>query len=118
MISEEDAEAIDRDAVHTVDEAVQFADQSPFPDLDSLYDDLYVLGEQVRGWWMMDERSPQPHRGEEERESGRVAHELAEAGAAYAGVGEAQARKRRQHQAEESEGEAAGDTREEEGGGD
>jgi pyruvate dehydrogenase E1 component alpha subunit len=118
VISEEDAEAIDRDAVHTVDEAVQFADQSPFPDLDSLYDDLYVLGEQVRGWWMVDERSPQPHRGEEERESGRVAHELAEAGAAYAGVGEAQARKRRQHQAEEGEGEAAGDTREEEGGGD
>jgi pyruvate dehydrogenase E1 component alpha subunit len=118
VVSEEEAEELDREAVAAVDESVQFADNSPFPELDSLYDDLYVFGEQVRGWWAVDERSPQPHRGEEERESGRVAHELAEAGAAYAGVGEAQARKRRHHQAEEGEGEAAGDAREEEGGGD
>jgi pyruvate dehydrogenase E1 component subunit alpha len=121
MFSEEDIEQFDKDAIATVDEAVRFADNSPFPDLDSLYDDLYVFGEQVqsRPWWSVDERSPEPHRGEEEREAGRVPHELAEAGAAYAGVGEAQERKRRQRHAEESgEGEQASDPRDIEGGGD
>jgi hypothetical protein len=77
-----------------------------------------VLGDQVRGWWSVDERSPDVHRGEHERESGVVAHELAEAGAAYAGVGEAQARKRRQRESEQGEGEPASEAREEEGGGD
>src|SRR3954451_12920275 len=119
VFSEEDIEKLDQKAISTVDEAVQFADNSPFPELDSLYDDLYVLGEQVnsRGWWSVDERSPEPHRGEEEREAGRLPHELAEAGAAYAGVGEAQERKRRQRQAADDD-EPAADPRDVEGGGD
>src|SRR4051812_49222581 len=112
VISEEDAEKLDREAIEAVDESVRFADDSPFPELDSLYDDLYVLGEQVRGWWAVDERSPDAHRGERERESGQLAHELAEAGAAYAGVGEAQERKRRQRE------QGAADARDAEGGGD
>jgi pyruvate dehydrogenase E1 component subunit alpha len=121
VISQEDVEKLDQEAMATVDESVRFADDSPFPDLDSLYDDLYVIGEQVRGWWAVDERSPEPHRGERERESGRLPHELAEAGAAYAGVGEAQERKRRARQHEEEqagEGEPASDPRDVEGGGD
>jgi pyruvate dehydrogenase E1 component alpha subunit len=129
VLSTDDAESLDREATEEVDAAVEFADGSPFPDLDSLYDDLYALGEQVRGWWMVDERSPEPHRGEAERESGVVAHELAEAGAAYAGVGEAKERQRRPRggddgergEAEDSragEGESAAGEREEEGGGD
>jgi pyruvate dehydrogenase E1 component alpha subunit len=119
MFSEEELEQFDKDAIGTVDEAVQFADNSPFPELDSLYDNLYVLGEQVRGWWSVDERSPEPHRGEQEREAGRVPHELAEAGAAYAGVGQAQERKRRQRQAaDEGEGESGAEPRDVEGGGD
>jgi hypothetical protein len=40
----------------------------------------------VPAWWTVDERSPHPHRGERERESGEVPHRLAEQGAAYAGV--------------------------------
>src|SRR5947199_9352138 len=48
VLSDEDADAIDEQAVKTVDEAVEFADASPFPDLDALYDDIYVVGEQVR----------------------------------------------------------------------
>jgi pyruvate dehydrogenase E1 component alpha subunit len=116
VISEAEADKLDAEAIEAVDESVLFADDSPFPDLDSLYDDLYVFGEQVRGWWSVDERSPDAHRGERERESGVVAHDLAEAGAAYAGVGEAQARKRRQRQAEPGEGEPAADARDEEGG--
>jgi pyruvate dehydrogenase E1 component alpha subunit len=111
VVPEEEAEELDREAIAAVDESVQFADNSPFPDLDSLYDDLYVFGDQIRGWWAVDERSPQPHRGERERESGQLAHELAEAGAAYAGVGEAQERKRRQRE------HGASEARDEEGGG-
>jgi pyruvate dehydrogenase E1 component alpha subunit len=121
IFSEEDIQQLDTEAIATVDQAVQFADNSPFPDLDSLYDDLYVFGNQVRGrgWWSVDERSPELHRGEREREAGRLPHELAEAGAAYAGVGEAQERKRRQRQAEGAgQPETSGAARDEEGGGD
>jgi pyruvate dehydrogenase E1 component alpha subunit len=85
VLAEEDVERLDKDATETVDEAVDFAERSPFPELDSLYDDIYVIGEQVRSpWWSMDSRAPDTHRGEEEREAGDVAHELAEAGAAHA----------------------------------
>jgi hypothetical protein len=121
MFSEDDMKKFDDEAMARVDESVQFADNSPFPDLDSLYDDLYVFGHQVksRGWFSVDERSPEPHRGEEEREAGRLPHELAEAGAAYAGVGEAQERKRRQRQSEGGgEPETSGTVRDEEGGAD
>jgi pyruvate dehydrogenase E1 component alpha subunit len=59
--------AIDEAAVARVDEAVAFADASPFPAPESLYDDVYVLGDQVRGWYSVDERSPEPHKGEDER---------------------------------------------------
>src|SRR5919201_7070277 len=67
--------------------AVEFADHSPEPPLESLYDHLYVVGDQVRGWYAVDERTPEPHRGEQERElgAGGEARKLAEAGAAYAG---------------------------------
>jgi pyruvate dehydrogenase E1 component alpha subunit len=67
--------------------AVEFADNSPEPPLESLYDHLYVVGDQVRGWYAVDERTPEPHRGEKEREVGAAgeARKLAEAGAAYAG---------------------------------
>jgi hypothetical protein len=67
-------------------EAVEFADASPEPPLDSLYDNLYVVGDQVPGWYAVDERAPKPFAGEREREdlTGK-AKELAEAGAAYAG---------------------------------
>jgi pyruvate dehydrogenase E1 component alpha subunit len=42
-------EQIDRDAVRQVDAAVEFAESSPFPDPDTLYEDVYVLDEQVHG---------------------------------------------------------------------
>jgi pyruvate dehydrogenase E1 component alpha subunit len=67
----------------TVREAVEFADRSPEPALDSLYESLYVI--EGSGWYAVDERSPEPHRGEEEESMPAAARELAEAGAAYAG---------------------------------
>jgi pyruvate dehydrogenase E1 component alpha subunit len=59
VLSEEEVKKLDEDAMKAVDEAVQFADESPFPDLSSLYDDIYVIGEQVRRpYWSTDLRSP------------------------------------------------------------
>lgn len=70
-------------------EAVEFADASPEPALDTLYDNLYVLGKgEGEGWYAVDERTPDPFRGEREREAAegdeRV-RDLHEAGAAYGG---------------------------------
>jgi pyruvate dehydrogenase E1 component alpha subunit len=59
--------ALDREAIERVDAAVAFADASPHPSPNELYDDIYVLGDQVRGWYSVDERTSTPHRGEDER---------------------------------------------------
>jgi pyruvate dehydrogenase E1 component alpha subunit len=93
VLTQEDLEKFDKQAIQAVDEAVKFADESPFPDLDALYDDIYVFDSDVPAWWTVDERSPEVHRGEREREAGDVPHQLAEQGAAYAGV-ERRTRKR------------------------
>ncbi len=83
-LSQEDVDRLGEEAVKSVDAAVEFAEASPFPDLASLYDDVYVIGDQVRApWYSTDSRSPETHRGEQEREAGDVARELAEAGAAH-----------------------------------
>ena len=96
MLTDEEFEELDRTAIEIVDEAVELADASPEPALESLYDNVYVLGDQVQGWYSVDERTPEVHRGEDEHEIGKhgVAHELAEAGAAYAGAGDVQRRRR------------------------
>jgi pyruvate dehydrogenase E1 component alpha subunit len=68
VLGEDELAALDSAAVARVDEAVAFADASPFPPPESLYDDVYVLGDQVQGWYSVDERSAGVHRGEDERE--------------------------------------------------
>jgi pyruvate dehydrogenase E1 component alpha subunit len=45
---------LDADAVARVDAAVAFADASPHPSPESLYEDVYVLGDQVRGLYNID----------------------------------------------------------------
>jgi pyruvate dehydrogenase E1 component alpha subunit len=42
-------ERIEREASERVERAVEFADASPFPAPESLYDDVYVLGSESRG---------------------------------------------------------------------
>ena len=68
ILEEGEPEQIDERAVAIVDDAVAFADRSSFPPPESLYDHVYVLGDQVKGWYSVDERSAGVHRGEEERE--------------------------------------------------
>jgi len=84
-IAEDELEAIREEVDREVVAAVEFADASPEPDLDSLYDHLYVLEGFKPGWYAVDERSPDPHPGESERDAGERARKLAERGAAYAG---------------------------------
>ena len=77
-------DGLDDEVQAVVDEAVKFAENSPFPDLASLYDDIYVYGDQVQGWHTVDERSPDVHPGERERDAPEVSHKLALAGSKYA----------------------------------
>jgi pyruvate dehydrogenase E1 component alpha subunit len=85
VIDDAEREAVDERAIARVDEAVAFADASPFPKPESLYDNVYVLGNQVGGWYSVDERSAGVHRGEDERklaESGQFIYDEAAAQAA------------------------------------
>ncbi|MFL5891421.1 MAG: pyruvate dehydrogenase (acetyl-transferring) E1 component subunit alpha [Solirubrobacterales bacterium] len=95
VVPEEEVEQMRERVEQRVMDAVAFADASPEPALESLYDHLYVVGEQVPGWYAVDERTPDPHPGEEEREIGAAgeAKRLAEAGAAYAGRESARGRR-------------------------
>jgi pyruvate dehydrogenase E1 component subunit alpha len=68
VLEDGEPDRIDGEVVKRIDEAVAFADDSAFPPPESLYDDIYVLGDQVRGWYSVDERSAGVHRGEHERE--------------------------------------------------
>jgi 2-oxoglutarate dehydrogenase complex dehydrogenase (E1) component-like enzyme len=97
VISEQDFAEIRERAEQTVLDAVEFADNSAEPSLESLYENLYVLGDQTGGWYAVDERTPETHPGELEHEVGAEGEvrKLAEAGAAYAGQGE-QRRKRQE----------------------
>jgi pyruvate dehydrogenase E1 component alpha subunit len=84
VLGEREVQEVRDKAEEQVTAAVEFADNSPEPALDTLYENLYVL--EGEGWYAVDERSPEPHRGEREEEAmPQTARELAEAGAAYAG---------------------------------
>jgi TPP-dependent pyruvate/acetoin dehydrogenase alpha subunit len=96
VVTEAEVDELRERVEQAVTEAVEFADASPEPPLETMYEHLYVLGDQVGGWYAVDERTPEPHRGEDEPELGAEGevHELAEAGAAYAGAGGPQGRRR------------------------
>jgi pyruvate dehydrogenase E1 component alpha subunit len=68
VIEEGFFEQLDHRVTERVDRAVAFADDSPVPTPESLYDDVYVLGDQVRGWYAIDERGAGVRRGEDVRD--------------------------------------------------
>ncbi len=84
VLGEREVQEVRDKAEETVVAAVEFADASPEPPLDTMYTSLYAQTE-PGGWYAVDERSPEPHRGEHEAQMPAAARELAEAGAAYAG---------------------------------
>src|SRR4051812_13975366 len=83
ILGEKEVEEVRGKADEVVVAAVEFAEASPEPALDTLYENLYVLDSDA-GWYAVDERSPELHRGEREATMPDAARELAEAGAAYA----------------------------------
>jgi pyruvate dehydrogenase E1 component alpha subunit len=70
LLDEGGLEAIDRAVGERIDGAVNAADRAPFPPPESLYDHVYVLGDQVRGWYSVDERSAGVRKGEDVRSLG------------------------------------------------
>ena len=85
-LAKEAVEQLDRDAIVTVDEAVAFADDSPFPELDALYDDVYVYSGSAR---LVDRRRANP------RGASRRARARGRPGAPRAGGEGRRARERR-----------------------
>jgi pyruvate dehydrogenase E1 component alpha subunit len=65
VLTDEDVERLDREAIERVDRAVEFADASPPPSPEDLYEDVYVLGGQVRGWYSVDERGEGVYEGQD-----------------------------------------------------
>jgi pyruvate dehydrogenase E1 component alpha subunit len=51
VIDDAELQRIDADALARVDAAVAFAEASPFPAPESLYDDVYVLDGDAHGWY-------------------------------------------------------------------
>jgi pyruvate dehydrogenase E1 component alpha subunit len=49
---------IDAAAIAAVDDAVAFAEQSPFPPAEALYDDIYVLEGEAPGWYSVQTTPP------------------------------------------------------------
>jgi pyruvate dehydrogenase E1 component alpha subunit len=62
VIDEDESRLIDERAIARVDAAVEFAEASPFPAPESLYDDVYVLDGEVRGWYSL-QTTEQPAQG-------------------------------------------------------
>jgi pyruvate dehydrogenase E1 component alpha subunit len=63
VIDENERALIDEQATARVDDAVAFADASPLPTPESLYDDVYVLDQEVQGWYSLetaDDRASAP----------------------------------------------------------
>jgi pyruvate dehydrogenase E1 component alpha subunit len=53
-ITRAEIEQLDTEAIARVDAAVEFAEQSPFPAAESLYDDIYVLEGPGVGWYSVE----------------------------------------------------------------
>ncbi len=58
IIDDAERRRIDDDAIARVDAAVAFADASPFPAPESLYDDVYVLDPRSSGWYSVRTTDP------------------------------------------------------------
>jgi pyruvate dehydrogenase E1 component alpha subunit len=57
-IDEDGLKRIDEQALAAVDAAVEFAEASPFPAPETLYDDVYVLSDASRGWYSVRTTEP------------------------------------------------------------
>jgi pyruvate dehydrogenase E1 component alpha subunit len=90
VIDQDERERIDERAIARVDAAVEFAESSPFPARESLYDDVYVLDREVRGSYSVATTIPQAPPSESPPGSGadEIPQQLTEALAAGEDGGE------------------------------
>jgi pyruvate dehydrogenase E1 component alpha subunit len=90
VIDQDERERIDERAIARVDAAVEFAESSPFPARESLYDDVYVLDREVRGSYSVATTIPQAPPAESPPGSGadEIPQQLTEALAAGEDGGE------------------------------
>ncbi len=58
VIDDAERQRVDADAIARVDAAVAFAEASPFPAPESLYDDVYVLDPRSSGWYSVRTTDP------------------------------------------------------------
>jgi pyruvate dehydrogenase E1 component alpha subunit len=58
VLDEQARAQIDTEAIARVDAAVEFAEASPFPAPETLYDDVYVLDDSSRGWYSVRTTDP------------------------------------------------------------
>ncbi len=87
VLDEAARELLDAEALQRVDAAVAFADSSPLPGPESLYDDVYVLSGQAHGWYSLDTThrdgtQPREEPGGEESGPDEVPRQLTDALAA------------------------------------
>ena len=104
VLTEDDVQELRDEADRTVTEAVEFADASPEPPLDSLYDHLYVSATRCPAGTPSTSAPPTRTRARRSATPAERAQQLAEEGAAYAGPGGEDA------ELEEAEGDRARDT--------
>jgi pyruvate dehydrogenase E1 component alpha subunit len=78
VVVAQERERIDEHARAQVDDAVAFAEASPFPAPESLYDDVYVLGEQVHGWYSVRTSQPRPGAADGQQANGTGADSTGE----------------------------------------
>jgi len=64
VIDEDERRRIDERAIERVDAAVEFAEASPFPAPETLYDDVYVLSDASRGWYSVRTIDPKDAAGD------------------------------------------------------
>jgi pyruvate dehydrogenase E1 component alpha subunit len=77
VIDETERQGMEADALARVDAAVEFADASPLPAPDSLYDDVYVLDPQTHGWYSV-ETTPERADSSQESPAGAPAADTSE----------------------------------------
>jgi pyruvate dehydrogenase E1 component alpha subunit len=77
VLTQAEREQIDAEALARVDAAVQFAEDSPFPEPDSLYDDVYVLDGAATGTYSVRTTDPEAH-GQPAADGGRAASDGAD----------------------------------------
>src|SRR5256886_8310384 len=81
VLGEPELAHLDPPAPARVDEAVAFAESSPFPQPESLYDNVYVLDQDVPGWYSLHttDQDHIPSQEEEASQAGEIPRQMTDA---------------------------------------